>query len=81
MKLNKGLVIAITAGVAVAGFVTYLLANENGRKTARKWKMKAQEMISKAEGYMEDTKQKYAGLKNEFKDELKTMPRAEEHFQ
>ena len=81
MKLNKGLVIAIAAGAAVAGIVTYLLANENGRKTARKWKMKGREMVSKAEGYMEDAKQKYTGLKNEFKDELKSMPKAEEHFQ
>ncbi len=53
MKTNKGLILGIAAGVAVAGVATYFLANKNGKKSGDKLKAKGQKVVDQFKNIMD----------------------------
>ena len=71
MKKNRGLMIAIAAGVTVAGLVAFLAFTETGKDVTKKWKVKGRKLAGKAEDIIKDAKKKFEDLKEEFVDEYK----------
>ena len=65
MKKNKALVIAIAAGVAIAGLVGFLATTEKGKKTAGKLKNKGKKIVEQVEEIINEAKEKFASLKEE----------------
>ncbi len=53
MKANKGLIVGIIAGVAVAGVATYFLTNKNGKKSGDKMKAKGQKVVDQFKNIMD----------------------------
>ncbi len=53
MKANKGLILGIAAGVAVAGVATYFLATKNGKKSGKKLKAKGQKVADQFKHIMD----------------------------
>ena len=66
MKSNRKVVLAIAAGLAVAGLAAYLLSTDKGKKLTKKWKEKGKKAKAEADELLRETKQKVAGMKEEF---------------
>ena len=71
MKKNKGLLIAIAAGVVVAGLVGFLATTEKGKKTTGRLKNKGKKIVGQVEEIINDAKEKFASLKEEVFSEWK----------
>lgn len=71
MKTNKGLFIAIAAGVVVAGMVAFLAFTDTGKNTTKKWRVKGKKLAGRAEDIVKDAKKKFDDLKQEFSSEFK----------
>lgn len=72
MKRNKGLIIALAAGAAVAGLVAFLTFTETGKKATKKFKVKGRKVKGKAEAIINDAKKKFDDLREEFISEYKS---------
>ena len=64
MKTNKTVYIALAAGVAVAGFVGFLLATEKGKKLVGDWKSKGKDIGNKAGDLISETLDKFSPESN-----------------
>jgi gas vesicle protein len=71
MKKNKGLLIAVAAGVVVAGLVAFLATTEQGKKTTGKLKSKGKKIANQVGEIINEGKEKFAGLKEEVLSECK----------
>ena len=60
MKTNKTVYIALAAGVAVAGFVGFLLATEKGKKLLGTWKSKGKEIGNMAGDLVSEALEKFS---------------------
>jgi hypothetical protein len=60
MKANKTLCIALAAGVAIAGFVGFLLATEKGKKLVGNWKSKGKDIGNKAGELISEVTDKFS---------------------
>lgn len=81
MKRNKGLIIALAAGAAVAGLVAFLAFTETGKKTTKKWSVKGRKVKDKAEAIISDAKKKFDDLREELVNEYKSNDFVSEQFQ
>ena len=81
MKRNKGLIIALAAGAAVAGLVAFLAFTETGKKSTKKWRVKGKKVKDKAESIINDAKKKFDDLREEFIGEYKTNDIVNEQYQ
>lgn len=81
MKKNKGLIIAIAAGAAVAGLVAFLSFTETGKKATKKWRVKGRKVTDKAEAILSDAKKKFDDLREEFISEYKSNDIVNEQYQ
>lgn len=79
--MNKGLIIALAAGAAVAGLVAFLTFTETGKKTTKKWKVKGKKVKDKAEAIITDAKKKFDDLREEFVSEYKNNDFVNEQYQ
>jgi gas vesicle protein len=71
MKKNKGLLIALVAGAALTGIVTFLLRSQTGKNKAKKWRNKGRKAFGEAEEFIRSAKKKFEGLKDEILAECK----------
>ena len=72
MKTNKGLYIALAAGVAaVAGLVAFLAFTDTGKQATKKWSVKGKKLAGRAEDIVKDARKKFDDLKQEFSGEFK----------
>lgn len=71
MKTKKGIIIAVSAGIAVAGLVAFLFATEKGKKITGSWKNKGQKFFGDMEDVISGAREKFAGLKEELLKENK----------
>lgn len=60
MKTNKNVYIALAAGLAVAGFVGFLLATEKGKKLVGNWKSKGKDIGNKAGDLISEALEKFS---------------------
>ena len=74
MKRNKSLLIALTAGLAVAGLVGLLLTTDTGRNITKKWKIRGGTLANSVEDIIGDAKKKFANLNKEMLSECKKTP-------
>jgi gas vesicle protein len=81
MKRNKGLIVALAAGAAVAGLVAFLAFTETGKKTTKKWKVKGKKVKDKAESIITDARKKFDDLREEFVSEYKNNDLVNEQYQ
>ena len=80
MKANKGLIIAIAAGVAVAGLAGYLISSEKGKKIRKKWKSRGAELAGEIDEMVSNARQRFSALKDELmKDCMKEQKREEQY--
>ena len=77
MKANKNLLIAIAAGIAVAGLVGLLAATEKGKRTTGRLKSKGRKIVDQVEEIINDAKVKFANLKEEVLSECKRKEEVE----
>jgi hypothetical protein len=64
MKAHKTLCMAMAAGLAVAGFVAFLLATEKGKKLVGNWKSKGKDIGNKAGDLISETLDKFSSEAN-----------------
>ena len=65
MKTSKKVGLALAAGLAVAGIVTYLLTSDKGKKMTKKLKEKGKGLAHDLEGMVSNAKQKFSAKKEE----------------
>jgi hypothetical protein len=73
MKLDNKMIVMISAGLAVAGLVGYLLYTKNGKNLTGNMKMKGKELKAKMEDMVGDGREKWDGLKKEMMNTGKEM--------
>lgn len=78
MKMNKSLVIALAAGVAVTGLVAFLLTTEKGKGVTKNWKNKGEKFAGSIEDILDSAKKKFASLKEDVLSECKKTPQVVE---
>ena len=81
MKANKGLIIALAAGAAVAGLVAYLMTSDKGKKIRKKWRSRGAELVEEIDEIVSDAKQKFSALKDEMLSECRKEQKREEQYQ
>ena len=77
MKANKTLMIALIAGVAVAGLVSFLFATEKGKKISKKWKNQGKRYVGQFGEIFDEAKEKFAVCKEDILKENKKNQFAE----
>ncbi len=73
MKLDNKMLVMVTAGIAVAGLVGYLLYTKNGKKLTGDIKVKGREMKKRMEEMVGDGREKLEGFKKEMINTGKEM--------
>ena len=67
MKSNKGLIIAVIAGITVAGIAGFLFGTDKGRRITKNMKEKKGEIFNQAADLFTGVKEKFT-RKEEMKD-------------
>lgn len=65
MKANKNLLIALAAGVAVAGIVGVLFVTNKDKGLGKKLKKEGEDIAGKVEDILAQAKQKFSSLKKQ----------------
>jgi gas vesicle protein len=72
MKANKGLLIALATGVAVAGFAALLFSTKEGKKIRKNMKVKGEKLTEHLDELFNDAKEKFVDVKKELTKECST---------
>lgn len=62
MKINKTALFVITAGVAAAGVLAYLMGTEDGKKKMKKLQKKGGQALENIDGLAQKAKEKFEGI-------------------
>jgi gas vesicle protein len=80
MKSNKGLIIAVIAGVAVAGVVGFLFGTEKGKSFRKNIQKNKGKIFNQAADVLAGAKEKFSNLKEEIVKESKNSQKFAEQF-
>ena len=80
MSTNKNLLITLILGTAMAGISAYLLVSRNEVKVVRKEKNKENGIGDKIEDIIEEAKQKFSNLKQDFVKEFEKEAMSQEEY-
>jgi gas vesicle protein len=80
MKPNKGYIIAILTGVAVAGVIAFLFGTDKGKSIRKKIKKNQGKVFNQAANVYAGAKEKFSDLKEELVKEAKKTQKFAEQF-
>ena len=73
MKKNRGLFIALAAGITVAGLVAFLFTTETGKKMKGQWKNKGKKMVAGVDDILGGARSKMSNLKDDISKKVEKM--------